>query len=99
MRRAIWAVGSISSLFICFLIIRPITLIVFGNSSFPGFLFFLCLLPLIISIICDARKMMICIVAGYSIGFALGVIFGEYRFCPYQFYTTQLVGDMESMVI
>lgn len=74
-KRIIWVVGALAALCICFLLCRYLFFGLHGMKQFPVIVLIYGLIALLIAAIFDGRKVMICTVAGYIGGFALGMLF------------------------
>jgi len=76
--RIIWTVGAFVALYVSFLLCRYVLLGLHGMKQWPVFMLLFGLIFIIIAAIFDGRKVMICTVAGYIGGFALGMLFKSY---------------------
>ena len=74
-KRITWIIGTILALCINYFLCRYIFFELHGMIDWPFVLFVFGLIAIMISSIFDARKVMICTVLGYIIGFAVGMIF------------------------
>jgi len=73
--RVTWVVGAVVGLSICFLLCRYAFFGLHGMTQWPFALFAYGLIAIIIAAIFDGRKIMICTVGAYIIGFMLGMLF------------------------
>jgi len=73
--RILWALGAALALGIGYLLCGHVFLGLHGMGQWPIILFAFGLIVIAIAAVFDARKVMLCTVGGYVIGFALGMLF------------------------
>ena len=73
--RILWALGAKLALCIGYLLCRYVFWGLHGMDQWPLVLFIFGLIVLVVAAIFDGRRLMVCTVLGYMIGFALGMGF------------------------
>lgn len=73
--RVVWAIIALAAMGISYLLTVTVFLNLHGMLSWPLTLFIFGLIVLLISAVFNCKKVMIGVVTGYIIGFALGMLF------------------------